>query len=73
VQQSALAWQIAPRSRHSTGCGLVAPGWTYVVFDELKHATDTSPTMARTRQRGADGMMLGKSKTRTTPMLVLRV
>jgi hypothetical protein len=62
VQQSALEWQIAPRARHWAGCRLAAPGSTFVVFDELKQATESNPRAESARQRRGDRMALEKAK-----------
>jgi hypothetical protein len=35
---------------------LVAPGSTFVVFDELKQATESNPRAERARQRRRDRM-----------------
>ena len=47
-----------PRGWHEySGWGLVVPGLTFVVFDELKQATNMNPRSANARQREAS--MLG--------------
>ena len=62
VQQSALEWQLAPRPRHWTGCRLVAPGSTFVVFDELKQAMETSPGQTGRNSAGGGRIPLEKAK-----------
>jgi hypothetical protein len=67
VQQSALEWQITPRSRHWAGCRLVAPGSTFVVLDELKQLTESnpraeSPRAERESRRREDRMPLEEAK-----------
>jgi hypothetical protein len=52
VQQSASEWHLAPKAKHWTGCALVTPGSTFVVFDDaLKHATKNNPSTETVRQR----------------------
>jgi hypothetical protein len=65
-QQSELAWQYAPTSRHSVGWGLVAPGWTFVVLDELKQPT-ASVTMAAGKRQRTQNRILAVEARRGPP------
>jgi hypothetical protein len=65
-QQSLFMRQPAPRGWHVVpGCGLVAPGSTFVVFDELKQAIGMSPRTTSANQRETRSMGDERRKTGT--------